>query len=94
MSKYVLNENNALVLDGRVYALVREAEVTENSVCNQCALCNKCYDYDDSRHFADFCIPEPDDDRWFFVNAGVLPKYQQIELESYIEKNIYNLKFY
>lgn len=94
MSKYVLNENNALFLNGEVYALVREAEVTENSICNQCALCNNCYGYDDERRLTDLCIPKPEDNRWFFINAGKLSKFQRSVLNYYIDRNIAKLKSY
>ena len=94
MSKYVLNKNNTLVLKDEVYALVRGAELTKNSVCDQCALYDKCHDIDDDRHFTNLCIPEPDDERWFFINAGELSKLQQDELKCYVDKYIDILKYY
>lgn len=66
MSKYVLNENTALILNGEVYVLAREKEVTNNSVCDQCSLSHICMDDGESHHLSALCIPEKDDYRWFF----------------------------
>lgn len=66
MSKYVLNENTALILNGEVFVLAREKEVTNNSVCDQCSLSHICMDDGESHHLSALCIPEKDDYRWFF----------------------------
>jgi len=66
MSKYVLNENTALILNGEVFVLAREKEVTNNSVCDQCSLSHICMDDGESHHLSELCIPEKDDYRWFF----------------------------
>lgn len=91
MRKYVLNENTALVLNGKVYALVREAEVMNNSVCDQCALYDKCVTFDDNHYLTELCKPEEWDGRWFFIDAGQLTKFQQGELLYYISAYINNL---
>ena len=66
MSKYVLNENTALILNGEVFVLAREKEVTNNSVCDQCSLSHIFMDDGESHHLSALCIPEKDDYRWFF----------------------------
>lgn len=66
MSKYVLNEDTALVFNGEVYVLAREKEVTNNSSCDQCSLNHICIDDGESHHLSALCIPEVDDGRWFF----------------------------
>lgn len=66
MSKYELNENTALILNGEVFVLAREKEVTNNSVCDQCSLSHICMDDGESHHLSALCIPEKDDYRWFF----------------------------
>ena len=89
MSKYVLNKNNALFINGKVYALVRESKVTNNSVCAQCALYDTCVDYEDNHHLSALCLPEISDGRWFFVDAEQLTTNQRSELNSYIIDNIH-----
>lgn len=91
MSKYVLNRDTALVLNGKVYALVREEEVTNNSVCLRCPLNDVCIDYEDNHHLSALCMPEEGDSRWFFVNAEQLTKFQQSDLEYNISGIIDNL---
>lgn len=66
MSKYVLNEDTALVLNGEVYVLAREKEVTNNSSCDQCSLNHICIVDGESHNLSALCIPEADDGRWFF----------------------------
>lgn len=66
MSKYVLNEETALVLNGEVYVLAREKEITENSVCEKCSLYNYCVDFEDIRRLSSLCIPDDGDQSWFF----------------------------
>lgn len=68
MSKYVLNEETALVLNGEVYVLAREKEITRNTVCDKCALFDICVDGEDNHKLSDLCIPEEFDRRWFFLN--------------------------
>lgn len=67
MSKYVLNESTALVVNDEVYVLVREKEVTKNSVCEQCSLIDVCIDDGESHHLSALCMPEESDGRWFFL---------------------------
>lgn len=67
MSKYVLNESTALVVNGEVYVLAREKEVTKNSVCEQCSLSDVCIDDGESHHLSALCMPEESDGRWFFL---------------------------
>lgn len=66
MSKYVLNEDTVLILNGEVYVLAREVEVSKNSVCDQCSLNDICIDDGESHHLSALCIPEESDGRWFF----------------------------
>lgn len=66
MSKYVLNENTALILNGEVYVLAREKEIAGNTVCDKCALYDICADIEDNRKLSSLCIPEKGDQRWFF----------------------------
>lgn len=91
MSKYVLNEKTALVINDKVYALVRESEVINNSVCAKCHLYDKCVDFDDNHHLSALCLPNEWDGRWFFIDAGQLTKFQRGELEYYISANINDL---
>ena len=66
MSKYILNEDTALILDGEVYILAREIEVTKNSVCEQCSLSDVCIDDGESHRLSALCMPNEEDGRWFF----------------------------
>lgn len=66
MSKYVLNEDTTLILDGEVYVLAREKEVTSNNVCEKCSLNDICFDIHGSSNFYRLCTPEDGDGRWFF----------------------------
>lgn len=91
MRKYVLYEDSAIVLEGKVYALVREQEITNNSVCAMCQLKGECIDEEDYHHLSCLCSPEYGSERWFFVNAGELTKFQQNELDISISANISNL---
>lgn len=88
MSKYILNENNALVINEQVYALVREEKVTTDSVCAKCSLYDTCVDYEDNHHLSALCLPEISDGRWFFVEVEQLTKNQRIDLRKYIYNNI------
>lgn len=67
MSKYVLNEETALVLDGEVYVLARERELTRNTVCDKCALYDICVDIEDNHKLSELCTPDDSDQRWFFL---------------------------
>ena len=67
MSKYVLNESTALVINGEVYVLAREKNITGNMVCDKCALYDICVDIEDGRKLSSLCIPEEGDQRWFFL---------------------------
>lgn len=71
MSKYILNENTALVLNGEVYVLAREKEITKNSVCDMCSLYDMCVDYEDSHHLSTLCIPEDHEEKWFFIRHHI-----------------------
>ena len=66
MSKYVLNENTALIVNGEVYVLAREKVITKNSVCDQCDLYDSCVDYADNHWLSCLCIPEDNEQGWFF----------------------------
>lgn len=66
MSKYILNEDTALVLNGEVYVLAREKEVTKNSVCDKCSLSDVCINDGESHHLSALCMPDENDGRWFF----------------------------
>lgn len=67
MSKYVLNEETALVLGGEVYVLAREKEISNNTVCDKCSLYDICVDIEDNHKLSDLCIPDGSDQRWFFL---------------------------
>lgn len=82
MRKYVLNENTVLILNEKVYALVRESEVTNNSVCAKCALYHACVDFDDNHHLSALCMPNEDDGRWFFIDAERLTRFQKNDLRD------------
>lgn len=86
MSKYVLNENTAMVLNGELYLLAREKEVTKNSVCDKCSLNDICIDAEDNHRFADLCIPEEEDQRWFFVRNIFCTKEDRQHLMRIINK--------
>lgn len=66
MSKYVLNEETALVLNGEVYVLVKESNPTSNEVCGKCSLYDKCWQSDETLKYSGLCITEDDDQSWFF----------------------------
>ena len=68
MSKYILNEETALVLDGEVYVLAREREMTRNTVCDKCALYDICVDIEDNHKLSELCTPDDSDQRWFFLH--------------------------
>ena len=91
MSNYVLNRETALILNGKVYALVREEKVTNNDVCKQCSLRDSCIDEADYHQLTDLCITEYGSENWFFVDAGQLTKFQRSELNYSISANINNL---
>ena len=88
MSKYVLNENTVLILNEEVYALVRESEAKNNSVCDKCALYSTCVDYEDNHHLKDLCMPCEEDGRWFFVNAERLTRFQKNDLRDITSDNM------
>lgn len=88
MNNYVLNRETALVLNGKVFALVREDKVTTNEVCKKCSLRDLCIDEVDYHKLTDLCIPDYGSEQWFFVEAGQLTKFQQCELEKSISINI------
>ena len=91
MSKYILNENTTLILNGKVYALVREEKITNNSVCAQCDLYHACVDFDDSHHLSALCMPNEGDGRWFFVNGWKLTKFQKSAIDYTISDIIDDL---
>lgn len=80
MSKYVLNEKTVLILNEEVYALVRESEVTDNSVCAKCDLYDKCVTFDDNHYLKDLCMPCEEDGRWFFIIAERLTRFEKNDL--------------
>lgn len=67
MSKYVLNEETALVINGEVYVLAREKETTRNTVCDKCSLYDICVDIEDNHKLSELCTPDDSDQRWFFL---------------------------
>lgn len=91
MSKYILNRDTALVINRRVYAHVREAEITNNSVCAMCSLNNICIDGEDNHSLADLCMPDDTDGGWFFVDARQLTKFQQCDLDYSVSAYLNNL---
>lgn len=91
MRKYVLYQDNAIVLNGKVYALVGEEEIANNSVCAMCSLSGICIDDEGNHHLSELCIPEHGSERWFFVDAGQLNKFLRSELNYSISANINNL---
>lgn len=86
MSKYVLNEDTALVLNGEVYALAREKETTENSVCDKCSLYDYCVDPEDNHRLSYLCIPEDGDQRWFFQHKMIFSEKGGKDLVRLINK--------
>lgn len=91
MNNYVVYQNTALIINEKVYALVRESEITNNSVCMQCQLKDVCIDYEDNHHLSALCIPEHGSQKWFFVRAEQLTKFQRSELNYSISANIKDL---
>ena len=91
MRKYVLYENTAIVHNGKVYALVREEKITNNSVCAMCSLSGMCIDHEDNHHLLELCIPEHGSERWFFVDAEQLTEFQRLYLDYNISDNIDSL---
>ncbi len=86
MSKYVLNKETALVLNGEVFVLAREKEITTNTVCDKCDLFDICVDIEDNHKLSDLCIPEEDDGRWFFLNQLMLDEKGGKDLVRLINK--------
>lgn len=86
MSKYVLSEETALILNGQVYSLVREKIVQNNSVCDQCDLYEICTDAEENRKLSDWCIPEDEDQRWFFKRHRIYTQKGAEDLVRLINK--------
>lgn len=90
MSKYVLNENTALIVNGEVFVLAREKEVTKNSVCDQCSLNDICIDDGESHNLSALCIPKDQDCRWFFKRHKIYTKKGAQNLVQQINKDFIN----
>lgn len=90
MSKYVLNENTALIVNGEVFVLAREKEVTKNSVCDKCALFDICADIEDNRNLSKLCVPPDNDQRWFFKRHAIYTKKGAQNLVQQINKDFIN----
>lgn len=80
MSEYVLSEDTALIVNREVYVLAREKEVTNNTVCGKCDLYDKCIDIEDNHKFASLCMPNENDQRWFFKRNSYYPWYDVEQL--------------
>lgn len=86
MRVYVLDKNTTLVINGEVFVLAREKKISNNSVCAQCALAYKCIDGEDNHHLSTLCIPNEDDQRWFFIDCQDLSKRDAENILYQIEK--------
>lgn len=80
MSKYILNKTTALVVKGNVYVLAREKKISGNSVCDKCALYDFCVDIEENHKLTDFCIPEDNDERWFFLEHRIFSVKGVVEI--------------
>lgn len=67
MSKYILNEETALVWQGEVYVLVKEKKPESNEVCGKCSLYDECWQIDETLKFCGLCVPEDGDQGWYFL---------------------------
>lgn len=86
MSKYVLNEDTAMILDGEVYVLAREKVVTKNSVCEQCSLSDVCIDDGENHRLSVLCMPNEEDGRWFFLRHLIYTEKGGKDLVRIIKK--------
>lgn len=86
MRVYVLDKNTTLVLNGKVFVLAREKKVSNNSVCAQCSLADICIDSEDNHHLSSCCIPNEDDQRWFFLDCQDLSESDKRNILWNIEK--------
>lgn len=87
MSKYILNENTALIVNGEVFVLAREEEVTKNGVCDQCSLYDICVVDGDRHNLLALCTPKEEDYRWFFKRHVIYSKKGGQNLVKLIDKD-------
>lgn len=76
MSKYILNKDTALIIDGEVYYLVREKKQSNNDVCKMCSLKHKCWVVGETPRYLDFCITNTGYEGWFFKTNVFLEEYK------------------
>ena len=86
MRVYILDQNNTLVLNGKVFVLARVKRGTANNVCSLCSLKYLCFEkHTDSKLFH-LCMKPDMDGRWFFLDCNDLSESDKRNILWNIEK--------
>lgn len=86
MRVYILDQNNTLVLNGKVFVLAREKSKTTNNVCSLCSLNNMCFDVRGIPHLLKMCMKPDLDGVWFFIDCQELSESDRRNILWNIEK--------
>ena len=86
MSKYIINEEIALVINAEVFLLVKETNPTSNEVCGKCDLYDDCWQPDENLKYCDLCITKNQDTGWFFKRHDLFTRKGGKDLIRFISK--------
>lgn len=71
-----IKDGAVIINGGRVYALFRETEFTDNRVCSKCALKFTCIDEQENRRLSVLCNGEYGADDGYFLECFPIQTYR------------------